>query len=125
MINQPEPGRDIFGEKAKDIKSQAPVEPPVEAPVEEKVISLVDTQSAAPTAEIEQPKKEDVKSAPGDSSTDGTTAEKKTGEEEKSADASTVKPLEDAKPKPLAGPLGEEDAEADKVAKELYGDDVD
>lgn len=86
---------------------------------------MVDTNAAAPTVEVEQPKKEDVKSAAEGSSPDGTTAEKKTSEEAKSADADTVKAQEDAVPKPPAGPLGEAEAEADKVAKELYGDDVD
>ncbi|KAK0455735.1 glycosyltransferase family 39 protein [Desarmillaria tabescens] len=118
-VGKPEPGRDIFaGAPVKDVPSQPAKHVQQEMEIsEEKEISSVG-----------QPTKEEAK-------TQIQTEEKVTVEkaEEKPVvkDEDPAPPAAEPEPEPVpvaekpAGPLGEADAEADKIAHELYPEEAD
>ncbi|KAF9027092.1 glycosyltransferase family 39 protein [Hymenopellis radicata] len=123
IVGMPEPGRDIFaGQPVKEVPSQpVPPQPPV-VEVEEKMISAV--VQPPPEAEEIEKEKESVDAAAEDPVPDAKEIPLPKEEDEvvmaadRKADAEAKLPKE-------AGPLGEADAEADKIAHELYPDDAD
>ena len=131
-----EPGRDIFaGEAVKDIKSSnVPVQPPAEPVREQKEISSVNFGVTLPSSSASS-------SPSSSSSSSSSTASDGTAEESASSAASTVSSetatsqsdsttIESSSSSSattavkvqVAGPLGEAELEAQKVANELYPD---
>lgn len=138
FVGKAEPGRDIFaGEPVKDIKSQAV--PEDQLPIGDKEISSVlltqqitatalDSETTAteaqeesiaiplaaePSAEANAPTQQDL---PADNATEMSTEDVASTEQYKEDSHVAKKP---------AGPLGEAEVEAEKVAQELYPDAVD
>ncbi|KAF8632407.1 hypothetical protein AX17_004848 [Amanita inopinata Kibby_2008] len=107
---QAEPGRDIFHQPVKDIKSKAPANGQADSngEAEPRIISMI----TRPQAESDS--KEQME---GDASTVASTADSQT-KEKTEKEAGEGQPVL-AKP---AGPVGEAQAEAEKVAQELYPD---
>jgi len=119
-----EPGRDIFaGEQVKEIKSSnVPVQPPPEPVREQKEISSVNVGAAPPSSSSSS------SSSPSPSSTrDGTAEESASSAGVASETATTIESSSSAAAAAAAkvqaaGPLGEAELEAQKVANELYPD---
>ena len=127
-----EPGRDIFaGEAVKDIKSSnVPVQPPAEPVREQKEISSVNFGVTSSSSSPSSSPSSSSSSSSSSTTSDGTaeesansaastisseTATDTTSIESSSATAAAAKV-------PVAGPLGEAELEAQKVANELYPD---
>ena len=114
-----EPGRDIFaGEPVKDIKSSnVPVQPPAEPVREQKEISSVNvgvsSSSSSSTSTRDSTTEESANSATVASETATAQSDTTTIESNSAAAGAKVQ---------AAGPLGEAELEAQKVANELYPD---
>lgn len=109
-----EPGRDIFaGEPVKDIKSSnAPVQPP-ELDREQKEISSVIVGTLSSSSASSTPPSSKLESSSDSSDESSAVA---------SVASETMSTTEDdvVRPQAAAGPLGEAELEAHKVANELY-----
>ncbi|KIK55766.1 hypothetical protein GYMLUDRAFT_175095, partial [Collybiopsis luxurians FD-317 M1] len=116
-----EPGRDVFAEApVKDIRSQDVPQPPkVPADEEQKVISSVIPEAGKDGSRDEKPDAGRGEEIVGEGKYFGHTAkdDKPKGAEDKDR--------EEEKSGKEQGPLGEADAVADKVAKELYPEEAD
>lgn len=125
VVGMPEPGRDIFaGQPVKEVPSQpVPPQPPV-VEVEEKVISAV--VQPPPAAEAIEKEKEPVDAAGEDPVPLAKEIPLPKDEDEAVVGADEEADVDaEAKLVKEAGPLGEAEAEADKIAHELYPDDAD
>ncbi|KAF7331457.1 Glycosyltransferase family 39 protein [Mycena kentingensis (nom. inval.)] len=125
FVVKPEPGRDIFaGEGQEGVRSRVPA-PPAPPPGEDEGVTTKEKEKEAKEeakADTDADSSSDLSSSSSDdtSSSKSTDAETKAGKEaetETGAGAGTVGNA--AAP---AGPLGEAEAEAEKVAHELYPD---
>ncbi|KAF7300996.1 Glycosyltransferase family 39 protein [Mycena indigotica] len=111
FVVKPEPGRDIFaGEGQDSVKSRAPPPP---HPADEHVVTK-DGES-------------DLESQSSSSSSSSSSSQKAASSSQSSGSSSSSSLVSDkgdheAKAGKLAGPLGEAEAEAEKVAHELYPD---
>jgi len=128
ILGKPEPGRDIFaGEAVKEIKSDTLVVDRKEVPLEvEKEISSVVTPAAttAPGAQSNEiGKKEDNPESRKNSET-STAASTSQGSliKEKVADQKKAETKDAPDAAAARGPLGEAEAEAQRVAEELFPD---
>ena len=124
-----EPGRNIFNEEKKDVKSAAAPER-VEVVQEEKQISSVLTNQGEGGAKQPEdaPAQEQGKEKVEDKATVAVVAEGTT--QEAPAEAKVEQPAAAEKPaeaeeKKEAGPAGEAEVEADRVAQELYPEAAD
>ncbi|KAF8919457.1 glycosyltransferase family 39 protein [Mucidula mucida] len=125
VVGMPEPGRDIFaGQPVKEVPSQpVPPQPPI-VEVEEKVISAV--VQPPPAAEAIEKEKEPVDAAGEDPVPLAKEIPLPKDEDEAVVGADEEADVDaEAKLVKEAGPLGEAEAEADKIAHELYPDDAD
>ncbi|KAL0575523.1 Dolichyl-phosphate-mannose--protein mannosyltransferase 1 [Marasmius crinis-equi] len=136
FINKPEPGRDIFaGEPVKDIRSEAqvraqakvPADPPAD---EEKIISTFAHKPVQEEVKVEVKKedekkeeKKEEKEEKGETTAEKKEAETKDDEAKAQDDLTGVDPVHEPTKK-AEGPLAEEEFVADKVAQELYSDDI-
>jgi len=116
-----EPGRDIFaGEPVKDIKSSnVPVQPPAEPVREQKEISSVNvgiSSSSSPSTSTRDGTAEESANSVTVASETATAQSDTTTIESSSATAGANAKVQ------AAGPLGEAELEAQKVANELYPD---
>ena len=110
-----EPGRDVFaGEPVKDIKSNTvPIQPP-EQVREQKEISSVIVGTLTSSSSLSST------TSTSDATEDSTGSAASAASETAQPDTTTIESAT-AKVK-VAGPLGEEELEAQKVANELYPD---
>ncbi|KAL1662924.1 glycosyltransferase family 39 protein [Schizophyllum commune] len=125
-----EPGRNIFNEEKKDVKSAAAPER-VEVVQEEKQISSVLTNQGEGGAKQPEdaPAQEQGKEKVEDKATvavvaEGTTQEAPAEDAKVEQPAAAERPAE-AEEKKEAGPAGEAEVEADRVAQELYPEAAD
>jgi dolichyl-phosphate-mannose-protein mannosyltransferase len=121
-----EPGHDIFaGEVVKDVKSEAPLHPlpPVD---DREIISVITTGTTAATSEgTDSATNSDTSTSEGSSSVTTTSSESpNTAGTSTSGTTAEAPHMDEQKEGPHmpAGPLREEEAEAEKVANELFGD---
>ena len=131
-----EPGRDIFaGEAVKDIKSSnVPVQPPAEPVREQKEISSVNFGvTSSSSSSSSSPSSSSSSSSSSSATSDGSAEESassaaSTISSETATDTTSIESSSSATAAaakvPVAGPLGEAELEAQKVANELYPDAV-
>ena len=127
-----EPGRDIFaGEAVKDIKSSnVPVQPPAEPVREQKEISSVNfgvTSSSSSSSSSPSSSSSSSSSSTSDGSAEeSASSAASTISSETATDTTSIESSSSATAAavkvPVAGPLGEAELEAQKVANELYPD---
>lgn len=114
-----EPGRDIFAGEPQEVRSKARPPPPVDE--ESNISSTAQTTSTAESASMVAESssavssQEEASAVPSASSTAAQAASSSAAAEAESSTAA-------AKPAKLAGPQGEAEVEAEKVAHELYPD---
>ncbi|KAJ7721344.1 glycosyltransferase family 39 protein [Mycena maculata] len=123
-VMKPEPGHDIFGGAPPDVRSKGGPPPPVVD--EDKIISeVMQTTAAAEESASAQAQVESSEAVSVAETSPAASAESADGASSASESASTEA---DAEAEPVlakpAGPLGEAEVEADKVAQELYPDAV-
>lgn len=113
-VVKPEPGRDIFAGEVPDARSKA--RPPLPAVVDEDAIinSVLQMTTASESAEASAAGNSEASASPSASS-----ASAADGSSSSAAATANAPPPAEVK---LAGPLGEAEAEADKVAHELFPD---
>jgi len=126
FVVKPEPGHNIFAGERPDVRSYARPPPPPPVVDEEKIISSAGQTTA--TAGSVEASVEAAASASAGSSEAVASAGSETASDPASSSASAAEVISSATPesKPLkpAGPLGEAEVEAEKVAQELFPDAV-